>query len=239
MQIVKTDNTSTSETFAKLIQFYRQLSDLVHPSEYTVSSVSKLLLDVSITSEAKIAQVGKRLTDSYSVNESLTRSLSFLRSFEDLVDATDDYYGAATVGDDEYASFNKNISDILTKTDTIRFNAATILQDILYNLDTSKYTFTKPITESILNTEVSAKTANTLQLDVTSLFNRDSTKSTAQPNKFDSIQFTDILTYLKSTANLFTDSIYSTDSGAAYNQNYFASSYVTPGYTGTITYFGT
>jgi hypothetical protein len=197
------------------------------------------LLDTSTTTETKAAQVTKPLTDSYSSSDLLTRSVNFIRSFQDLVDATDDYYGAATVGDDEYASFNKNVSDILTKLDIVRFSVSTILQDILHNFDTSKYTFTKPFTETTLNTETATKTTNTLQLDVTGLYNRDLAKFTPQPNKFDSIVFTDILTYLKSTANLFTDSIHLTDSGTINNQNYFASSYVTPGYAGTNVNFGT
>jgi hypothetical protein len=49
----------------------------------------------------------------------------------------------------------------------------------------------------------------------------------------------DVLTFLKSSGYIFTDSIHSTDSGTINNQNYFASSYVTPGYAGTNVTFGT
>ena len=238
-QIVKADSTNNTDTITKLVEFYRQLLDSIQSSESSTTSVSKLLLDIGTTSEAKAANVNKPLLDAYSVVDLFTRSLSYNRSFEDFVDITDDYYGAATIGDDEYANFNKVVSDSVIKIDTARFDIAKILQDIGSSIDSSKYTFTKPVTEVVASAELSEKSANILQLDFTNLYNSDTKQFAVKPNKFDSILFTDILTYLKSTGNLLTDLIHLTDSGTINNQNYFASSYVTPGYAGTNVNFGT
>jgi len=238
-QIVKADSTNNTDTITKLVEFYRQLLDSIQSSESSTTSVSKLLLDIGTTSEAKAANVNKPLLDAYSVVDLFTRSLSYNRSFEDFVDITDDYYGAATIGDDEYANFNKVVSDSVIKIDTTKFDIVKILQDIGSSIDSSKYTFTKPVTEVVASAELSEKSANILQLDFTNLYNSDTKQFAVKPNKFDSILFTDILTYLKSTGNLLTDLIHLTDSGTINNQNYFASSYVTPGYAGTNVNFGT
>ena len=49
---------------------------------------------------------------------------------EELVDATDDYYGAATVGDDEYASFTKVTVDNILQLDIAKFNIGNIVANI-------------------------------------------------------------------------------------------------------------
>ena len=237
--------------------FNKVVSDAVARTDTTKFDIAKILQDISynadtnrytftkpVTETVSIVEtsqkyIAKPLTDNYYVSDLLSSNTGFTRSFQDSVDATDDYYGAATIGEDEYASFNKVVADAISRVDTTKFDIAKILQDISYNADTSRYTFTKPVTEAVANAEIFRKLANILELDTTGLYNRDNTQFTAQPNKIDSILSADVLTYLKSTGNLLTDLIHLTDSGTINNQNYFASSYVTPGYAGTNVTFGT
>lgn len=314
VQLSKQDliTTSSADVFSTLVGYVKNYFDTTNTSENLAKVLSKFLSDVGQTAETNYLQVQKYFADTVSKSDTITTSVGYLRSFQDMVDATDDYYGAATVGDDEYAQFNKVATDTTITSETRYVSATKILNDQAAGVDSKAATVGKILADSTTITSIDYITrgsSKTLQDAATTaesnIFNtgkyltdatitseskyfnvakylidvatsseqfvrsvnkilQDSTtsipesasfsvskysadtanksdtqQSSIQPKQFETVHFADILTFLKSGGYTFTDSIHSTDSGAVYNQNYFASSYVTPGYTGTITYFGT
>jgi hypothetical protein len=203
-QIIKQDNISINEIFSKLLSYQRQVSDNSTINEYKAIKVNKSTLDSSTTNDSKVISTNKYLLDILSRSDLISTQTSYLRNFQDLTDATDDYYGAATVGDDEYARFTKVTVDSAT------------------NIDVSKFS-----TYKIFN-------------DYRTLSTSDSLNNNLKSNKTETVTSIDILTFYKyGGGTAIIDLIFSTDSGTINNQNYFASSYVTPGYACTNTYFGT
>jgi hypothetical protein len=203
LEIIKQDTTNINELFNKIVNYRPQLSDNLTFSEYKVFEVNKNTSDIGNTNDSKAISANKYLLDILNRSDTINTQINYSRNFQDQTDATDDYYGAATVGDDEYASFAKVTVDNATNIDINQFSTYKIFSDY------------RTLTTS------------------------DSSNNTIKPNKIETISPVDILTYYKFGGKTFTETIFSTDSGTINNQNYFASSYVTPGYAGTNTYFGT
>jgi hypothetical protein len=225
--------------------------------DYITRLPNKVLQDTTTTSETKYLQFQKYFTDSVSKSDTITTANNYLRSFQDMVDATDDYYGAATAGDDEYAQFNKVVVDTAITTETKYAYATKILSDQITSVDSKAVNLGKTLVDTLTITSIDyiTRIVNKALQDITTtsesktfgigkyfadIINKaDTQQSSIQPKQFETVRFADVLTFLKSGGYNFTDSIHSTDSGTINNQNYFASSYVTPGYAGTNVTFGT
>jgi len=137
----------------------------------------------------------KGLTDQNFVFEDFTTRLTSSFGLYDTVTATDDYYGAANIDDDQYATFNKTLSDTNTTTDTFKYTA-----------------FIQQLQAFTLSEE---------------------NKFNVGKNVVETLHFMETFTYDKFAVTLFSDQILKSDSGTINNQNYFASTYVAPGYVGT------
>jgi hypothetical protein len=313
-QLSKQDlvTTSSTDVFSSLVNYVKNYFDTSSTSESLAKVISKFLADVGQTAETRYLQVQKYFADISNKSDTITTTTSYLRSFQDMVDATDDYYGAATVGDDEYAQFNKVVIDSITTSETRYVYATKILSDQATSVDSKAAAVAKTLADILSITAVDYITRgpskglqDTTTISETKTFNvgkylvdltttsenkyfnvakylahvattseqltrfvnkalldsttsipesasfsvgkysadtiskTDTQQSSIQPKQFDTVRFMDVLTFLKSGGYIFTDSIYSTDSGTINNQNYFASSYVTPGYAGTNVNFGT
>jgi len=303
---------SSADVFSSLVNYVKNYLDTSNTSENLSKVIGKFLTDVGQTAETKYLQFQKYLTDSVSKNDTITTATNYLRSFQDMVDATDDYYGAATVGDDEYAQFNKVVVDSIITSETRYVYATKILSDQFTSVDSKAAAVAKTLADTLSITAVDYITRgpskglqDTTTINETKIFGigkylvdltytsenkyfnvakyladiastseqltravnkalldsttsipesasfvvgkysadtinkADTQQSSIQPKQFDTVHFMDVLTFLKSGGYIFTDSIHSTDSGTINNQNYFASSYVTPGYAGTNVTFGT
>jgi hypothetical protein len=140
--------------------------------------------------------------------------VSYVRQFNDFVDATDDYYGAATVGDDEYANVNKAIVDLARITEQ-----ATPVTFTLYNISNNQATFAEQKYLGInLNLMPDYYTKSDLQyaligknwIDTT--YNFENVRLNTNTNYQDSTSTSDVFSYSNATYRSYIDSITNSDS---------------------------
>ena len=164
--LVKQNNINISDLFTRVVDYRPEVLNTLISTEYLVSVVDKNLLDIGAATETSAILTDKYLLNSFGISDVSSNQVSYLRSFEDLVDATDDYYGAATVGDDEYASFNKVTVDNILYIDTAVFDTAKVLSDSGSNLDILVVNINKPLSTQFNSTEINTKTIDSLKVDI-------------------------------------------------------------------------
>ena len=141
--IIKSDQVLVQDYYSSIANFYRQVNELKTLTEEQKFSNNKYVINTLGIIDIKAALVNKypdselftQTDDSYTITD-------FVRNFEDFVDATDDYYGAATVGDDEYAQINKGLTDIVSFGEDvdllpITFTLYTPQEEFFINIDES------------------------------------------------------------------------------------------------------
>lgn len=106
------------------LQINPVLFDTAATSESKSFATFKALSDLALTSEALALQTASVLAEALVANDAFDRIVSYNRNVADAVDATDDFYGAANVDDDQYALFSKLLVHTSTAVDTFSRIAA-------------------------------------------------------------------------------------------------------------------
>ena len=200
---VQADNINFFDVFSYIMVYRRALIEIMAFNSGIEERSIQVNKDLDNTnnfvyltnSDANYFIVNKGVTDQSFIFEDFVTQLTSSFGLYDTVSATDDYYGAANIDDDQFATFNKTAADSFTKSE--RFIYSALLEK----------------TETFSKAEEITLTIGT--------------------NLLETLQFTETFTYDKYAVTLFTDQILKSDSGTINNQNYFASTYVEPGYVGT------
>ena len=108
-------NTYTSdiatilETFITEFVAYRDFYELITQTDTVTLTPAKNLNEATTNTELLEFAANKTLLDFSSSTETLAKSVT--TELSDLLDATDDFAGAANIDDDQFAEFQKSISD--------------------------------------------------------------------------------------------------------------------------------
>ncbi len=194
LSIIRSDVASISETFVRVFVAFRSFNESVSQSDSHLITVGKNNIEVLNASESDIKLVSKILNENV-VNIELLK-FNYSKQINDIVDATDDFYGIANVDDDQVASVTKVLADYATNTDAFSrlvqfirsYNEVLTLSEVSYK------GYLKPVTETVSKTDLATVTVNSSKLE---------TVTTSQ-------------------------------SLTIYNQNYYASNYMVPGYYGEM-----
>lgn len=116
--------------------------------------ISKLFNNTFIKNDAHNILTDKLVIDTLNTVENLDRTVEFLRSFEDYVDATDDYYGLANLDDDQYAHFDKRLISLTYPQDVDVKESTKILATTFNRTDTSRSLISLSKLESVSYTDL-------------------------------------------------------------------------------------
>jgi hypothetical protein len=145
----RTDVASILELFTSEWIALRSYSDGIAQTDLVSLDATKIANEIISTSDAQTLDVIKRPLDTTTTSEVIGKDAT--TEFSELVDATDDFYGAATVGDDEYAAIDKVLADYAANADTI----------------TTLTTFLRSVNESQILSEVFAAATDKALSDIT------------------------------------------------------------------------
>jgi len=224
------NNTTTVDSLTRLVQYIRSYT--------TTGVVTDLLI--------RLVNYTRSYSDSYTISEKAYNKPS-LKKLEVVATSEIRYSRVLAVKrDSNTISESKRYLAALVKRDTATIAAPNLVLTRLQKRDTvasSEIRYSR-----VFAVKRDSNTISESKRYLAELQKRD-TATIAAPNlvlaklqKRDSTALADLLTYVKTLTaitRLFTDQIRSTDSGTINRQNYFASSYVKPGYAGTNVIFGT
>ena len=163
----RTEIASILEYFVREWTAYKNFTETVTQSDQTLFATNKAATETTVVSEAAKADVIKRLLDTTASTETINKDVS--AEFSELIDATDDFYGAANLDDDQIATVNKNVVDYATNSETI----------------TTLTNFTRSVNESQILSEVFAAVTNKALSDITN--SSDTVTLLTAPNKRETV----------------------------------------------------
>lgn len=175
------DVAHVNEIFSRVFNSFRTFTETVSKTDLALLLVGKGVVDLISASELVTRFVSKANNDTTTTSE--VRSFSTSKTLSELVDATDDFYGAANVDDDQYALVAKTLADSSTLTDVfsrvvtyVRSYTDTVLKSDLAVLQfTKNLSETSHTSEYITKTEAkvlseNASTSQTVQLGIQNYF---------------------------------------------------------------------
>jgi len=149
-------DTSTN-TDIKYFQVNKAPIDLlaIKNADILSKDSAKVLGDVSINTDTPAYTFSTPKSDSIGVSETKIQLVtSYYRTYLDSVDATDDFYGAANVDDDQTARLGKNVVDYSNTFDSKSAYLTTVRNDTATNTDTPYKQSKKTATDSTTTSEV-------------------------------------------------------------------------------------
>ena len=149
-----TDSFTKSDTATLVWDARRSFSEQQATSDFVRFDATSLKLDTAVTVEAVAKYSTKLLSTQFTQADEFSRTVDYLRSFSDLVDATDDFFGAANIDDDQIASIGKNIVDYATTSELTRFDGTKLLVDATALQNPVSLTLTKPLADSFTQSDV-------------------------------------------------------------------------------------
>lgn len=149
-----TDSFTKSDSATLVWNALRSFSEQQATSDFVRFDASSLKLDTATTAEAVAKYSTKILSTQFTQADVFNRTVDYLRSFSDWVDATDDFLGAANVDDDQTARIGKNIVDYATTSELTRFDGTKLLVDATALQNPISLTITKPLTDSFTKSDV-------------------------------------------------------------------------------------
>jgi len=211
--LVKADQKSVTDSFSNITNFVRQFTETQTTSELQYFNALTYYIDNITRLDTARLSVNKLLFDAFSKTDVFSTQVSYIREFSDLLDATDDYYGAATVGDDEYASVNKTIVDLAHIAEQ-----ATPVNFTLYNNNSDQASSTEQKYLQInINSIADYYTKSDLQYSligknwIDTTYNFENVQLNIGTNYSDSISTSDVFSYSNGTYRDYIDSITNSD----------------------------
>ncbi len=146
----------------------RTFTELQTTSELTTFDTSSTKLDVATTSEA-ISKLGtKLLTTEFTQTDLFSRTVSYVRSFDDQIDATDDFLGSANIDDDQIVTIGKNVVDYSITSELTRFDGTKLLIDSTALLNPINLNTSKILSDSFIGSDVTVLGPVKVVVDTTS-----------------------------------------------------------------------
>lgn len=133
-----TDLASTGDALTAAVG--KALSDTISKSDAAAKLAEKVLTDTFTKSDSTTLTAGKGLSDTALTGEAKTFALS--KALTDIVDATDDFFGAANTDDDQTVLTAKVTSDIVSQSDTTVKTAGKGLTDPVGKSDSGSLVWT-------------------------------------------------------------------------------------------------
>lgn len=152
LSLARTDSTSLTDQFSKVVSYVRGFSDSSSLSDIASAAVTKGLADASVLSEAYAAALTKGLTDAFGLSESLTRSVSFVRSFTDSF-TLDDFSNVNAIRKDTLAAK----TNIISFSDVQTFSTEKALDDAATVSEQASLHVTRPLTDGFSTGDVFQK----------------------------------------------------------------------------------
>jgi hypothetical protein len=196
--LLKQDNAIASDQFIRLVNYIRNYFDSANITETSVITIGLNKQDIVNIVSA----------------DTFTKFVSFIRDFQDTVSVTDDYYGLATIDDDQYATIGKTLTlEVLKTTDTLETFAEYVrrLVDTGKNAETKTFLIRPLKSDSLISSEIFSALRNFFRDYTDSNIATEIKELLVKTTKSDSIVSTDTLTYVKVTITVyvrnFTDSL--------------------------------
>lgn len=108
---------------------YRSFDDLASSSTQISFSASTQLLNITSSTDVLASETTKIAEDTFVATDTLSRTVDYNRDFVDYIDATDDFYGAANIDDDQIASVGKNTVDSINTAEQTAYDVSKVLSD--------------------------------------------------------------------------------------------------------------
>ena len=115
----KSDTVNTSETLE--LDTSKSVSDSTQFVDTASKSVGKTADNTASTSDSVVASIGKNISDTVSFSDSVGSAVGF--GAGDTVYATDDVGAEATIDDDQYMLFGKNLIEAPSVSETVSLTA--------------------------------------------------------------------------------------------------------------------
>ena len=211
------DITTTLDVFSRVVNYYRTFLDTSTTADIKYFNIGKVLQDTSTSSDTATKASTKAVLEQVNSTESFARTVQYYRTYQDAVDATDDFFGSANIDDDQISRVGKYLTELPTTSETVTTATGKILTDIGSVVEAAYKQVAKPFTDQFTRTDQLYKQPRKVQTD--------------------SVIAADVFSFNKTTNLPRTDSTSATDSGVINNQSYFAGTFATPGYVGTNTIF--
>lgn len=149
------DTVTNTDEVIKFYQAAREFEELTDTSIQVEKLLDRVSADLSTTVELLIKNTQKTVANN---TTSTLEQVSFDANIEysDLIDATDDFYGSATTGDDEYALVDKIIADYVESSEAVTFAVGfnRILLELLDTDDLINTEFNKVLSDNVIPNEI-------------------------------------------------------------------------------------
>jgi hypothetical protein len=137
---------------------FKQLSK-IFTSEFTRTDVvnityGKLVRDAANSNDTVYKYNNKGVVNVISSSDTFARVLNLKRNFADLIDATDDFYGAANIDDDQIAYVGKTLVNWATSSDIKSVVLNTYRYDTAAVTELNYFSLTKPLADVSTVTEL-------------------------------------------------------------------------------------
>ena len=188
----KTDVVENSDTVVTFYEAVRIFTELTQTTELIEQLIERVSSDQSTFSDLVTQTVAKVLEDQTTNSEQL--AFDFSAEYSDLVDATDDFYGAANVDDDQIAAFDKVVADYATNSDIV-ITVAEFYRTFLetaYNTDLATLDFAKSVLDAVAITEVFAVDFSTARTETATI--SETVSSDFDTSRTETVTQTDLFT---------------------------------------------
>jgi hypothetical protein len=159
---------SSTVTFGRNILETAQITEVPQKSAYKIFfntsaatdtaqiTYGKGLFNQITNSQLIYVSVNKLISEPVVSTDVLTRVVNFKRSFVDIADATDDFYGLANADDDQTARVGKTLVTWLASTEVKSILMRVVKLDIASALEQKQLWLNKPLTSSLLQQDQTA-----------------------------------------------------------------------------------
>lgn len=163
----RTDSASILEDIIKEWTIIRANTDNIVQSDEFKPSLDKLVLETSLLTELITKVIAKQLNNTSTTIETISKNIT--TELQDLIDATDDFYGLANIDDDQFASFQKSLNNYVSNSDVI----------------TTLVSFLRSVDETQILSEVFAVVTNKALSDISN--SSDTVVLLAAPSKLETV----------------------------------------------------
>jgi hypothetical protein len=191
----QSDNITNTDDFSRFFEAVRIFTEQTQTTELVEQLVERVSSDQATFIELVTQTVEKLSLDQAATSEEQT--FDFSAVYNDLVDATDDFYGAANIDDDQIATVDKVLVDYAINSETI----TTVVEfyrtflEVAINTDLAVFDFAKSVLDIVTTSE-------TVAIDFAT--SREETTTTSETVEQD---FSTSRTEIVTQSDLFTQSI--------------------------------
>ncbi len=177
-------NSFTSyDSVTTVLNSARIFTDTGFTTDSSAFSFATIKQDIARATDSAGKTTTKPFTSEFNLSDSFSYTVAYNRTFQDIVNSTDDFFGEANIDDDQVARFGKNVveslllnesasfdisitrSDTYSVSDPIYISTGKILASEFNNSDSASLTINKQSVEVTYLTESLALSASKLLLD--------------------------------------------------------------------------